>query len=254
MLDGELLAWAGEAPAPFSELQRRLGRKKVGPKLRKEVPVVFMAYDLLEREGLDFRDKGTARRREALEAYAVQIADGSLQVSPLLRPGSWADAAAMREKSRPRRVEGLMLKHKEAGYLAGRKKGEWWKWKIDPYTADAVLVYAQQGHGRRAGLYTDYTFSIWRDGVLVPIAKAYSGLSDKEIREVDRWIRQHSLDSHGPVRVVEPELVFEIAFEGISPSKRHKSGIAVRFPRIQRWRRDKPAAEADKLETLLALI
>lgn len=254
VLDGELLAWAGEAPAPFSELQRRLGRKKVGPKLRKEVPVVFMAYDLLEREGLDFRDKGTARRREALEAYAVQIADGSLQVSPLLRPGSWADAAAMREKSRPRRVEGLMLKHKEAGYLAGRKKGEWWKWKIDPYTADAVLVYAQQGHGRRAGLYTDYTFSIWRDGVLVPIAKAYSGLSDKEIREVDRWIRQHSLDSHGPVRVVEPELVFEIAFEGISPSKRHKSGIAVRFPRIQRWRRDKPAAEADKLETLLALI
>jgi len=146
-----------------------------------------------------------------------------------------------------------MLKHQDADYAAGRKKGGWWKWKVDPYTVDAVLVYAQQGHGRRAGLYTDYTFSIWRGGELVPFAKAYSGLTDREIREVDRWIRQHTLESHGPVRVVEPQLVFEIAFEGISPSKRHKSGIAVRFPRIHRWRRDKAARAADSLDTVLAL-
>ncbi|MFU8848885.1 MAG: ATP-dependent DNA ligase [Opitutales bacterium] len=254
VLDGELLAWAGEGPAAFSELQRRLGRKQVGPKLRREVPVVFMAYDLLEQAGRDLRGQGTALRRAALEDYAGQVADGILQLSPLVEVESWAEAAALRRASRQRRVEGLMLKGKAAGYYAGRKKGEWWKWKVEPYTADAVLVYAQQGHGRRAGLYTDYTFSIWREGELVPFAKAYSGLSDKEIREVDRWIRQHTLETHGPVRVVEPELVFEIAFEGISPSKRHKSGIAVRFPRIHRWRRDKSAAQADTLETVLALV
>ncbi|PXA03561.1 ATP-dependent DNA ligase [Coraliomargarita sinensis] len=254
VLDGELLAWAGDGPAPFSELQRRLGRKKVGPKLRREVPVVFMAYDLMERQGEDYREKSTVCRRKALERYTEKVADDILQRSALVEVESWSAAAALREESRQRRVEGLMLKHKEVGYFAGRKKGEWWKWKVDPYTVDAVLVYAQQGHGRRAGLYTDYTFSIWRGGELVPFAKAYSGLSDKEIREVDRWIRQNTLDSHGPVRVVEPELVFEIAFEGISPSKRHKSGIAVRFPRIHRWRRDKPKTEADTLETVLELL
>jgi len=254
VLDGELLAWADDAPAPFSELQRRLGRKKVGPKLRRDVPVVFMAYDLLESEGIDYRERGTHVRRQALEVYRSQVNDGILKLSGLVDPDSWGDARAIRGESRLRRVEGLMLKHKKAAYSAGRKKGEWWKWKVDPYTVDAVLVYAQQGHGRRAGLYTDYTFSIWRESELVPFAKAYSGLSDKEIREVDRWIRQHTLESHGPVRVVEPELVFEIAFEGISRSKRHKSGIAVRFPRIHRWRRDKPCAEADSLETVLALL
>jgi DNA ligase-1 len=254
VLDGELLAWAGDGPAPFSELQRRLGRKKVGPKLRKEVPVVFMAYDLLELDRQDYRERSTLFRRQALEQYCGKVEDDSLQKSSPVEVDSWAGAAALREESRPRRVEGLMLKHKDAGYFAGRKKGEWWKWKVDPYTVDAVLVYAQQGHGRRAGLYTDYTFSIWRDGELVPFAKAYSGLSDKEIREVDRWIREHTLESHGPVRVVEPELVFEIAFEGISPSRRHKSGIAVRFPRIHRWRRDKPKAEADTLQSVLALL
>ena len=147
-----------------------------------------------------------------------------------------------------------MLKRKSAPYGAGRKKGDWWKWKVEPYTVDAVLVYAQQGHGRRAGLYTDYTFSVWDGDSLVPFAKAYSGLSDAEIRKVDRWIRQHTRDKHGPVRVVDPELVFEIAFEGIGESKRHKSGIAVRFPRILRWRVDKPANEADNLETIRALL
>lgn len=253
VLDGELLAWAGDGPAPFSELQRRLGRKKVGPKLRREVPVIFMAYDLLELDRTDYRLNKTETRRGALESYTRQIEDGTLHLSQLQDIDSWEKARAIREASRQRRVEGLMLKHKEAGYQAGRKKGEWWKWKVDPYTVDAVLVYAQQGHGRRAGLYTDYTFSIWRDGELVPFAKAYSGLSDKEIRQVDKWIRQHTLESHGPVRVVEPKLVFEIAFEGVSPSKRHKSGIAVRFPRMRRWRHDKPAAQADSLETVLAL-
>lgn len=253
VLDGELLAWADDGPAPFAELQRRLGRKKVGPKLRREVPVVFMAYDLLEQNGADYREQGTRQRRQTLAAYAAQIEDSTLQLSSPVSADTWANAAELRATSRRRRVEGLMLKHQDATYAAGRKKGGWWKWKVDPYTVDAVLVYAQQGHGRRAGLYTDYTFSIWRDGELVPFAKAYSGLSDKEIREVDRWIRQHTLDSHGPVRVVEPELVFEIAFEGISPSRRHKSGIAVRFPRIHRWRRDKAAAAADTLEAVCAL-
>ena len=256
VLDGELLAWdeARDGPAPFSALQRRLGRKKVGPKLRREVPVVFMAYDLLELEGRDLRDESTTARRHELALFAAATGRTNFRLSPLLEAASWAEVARQRAASRRRRVEGLMLKSTSAPYFAGRRKGEWWKWKVDPYTVDAVLVYAQQGHGRRAGLYTDYTFSIWRGSELVPFAKAYSGLSDKEIRRVDRWIRQHTRESHGPVRVVDPELVFEIAFEGISPSKRHKSGIAVRFPRIHRWREDKPAAAADSLETVLALL
>jgi DNA ligase-1 len=255
VLDGELLAWGADRPAAFSELQRRLGRKKVGAKLRKEVPMVFMAYDLLEIDGVDVRTEGTAERRTRLEQWAESVpADGVLKVSPLVQVDTWRAAAELRESSRERRVEGLMLKRNDSPYQAGRKKGDWWKWKVAPLTADAVLVYAQQGHGRRAGLYTDYTFSIWKDADLVPFAKAYSGLSDAEIRKVDRWIRQNTLDSHGPVRVVKPELVFEIAFEGINESKRHKSGIAVRFPRILRWRVDKPAAEADTLERVRALM
>lgn len=255
VLDGELLAWdpAQDRPAPFAALQRRLGRKRIGAKLRREVPVVFMAYDLLERDGEDLRAQSTATRRQALEALAA-TPRAPFHLSPLVQVDDWRAAAGQREQARRRRVEGLMLKAKTAPYFAGRRRGEWWKWKVDPHTVDAVLVYAQQGHGRRAGLYTDYTFSIWRDGELVPFAKAYSGLSDKEIRAVDRWIRQHTRESHGPVRVVDPELVFEIAFEGIAPSRRHKSGIAVRFPRIARQRRDKPAAEADSLETVLALV
>jgi len=254
VLDGELLAWDLDqnVPAPFAELQRRLGRKKVGPKLRREVPVIFMAYDALELDGVDLRDRSSCERRGHLEAFA-SVERNAFRISPLVGATSWELIRDQREKSRDLRVEGLMLKRKSAPYIVGRKKGYWWKWKVDPYTVDAVMVYAQQGHGRRAGLYTDYTFSIWRDGALVPFAKAYSGLSDKEIREVDRWIRQHTRESHGPVRVVDPELVFEVAFEGVSPSRRHKSGIAVRFPRIHRWRRDKAAFEADSLETVLSL-
>jgi len=253
VLDGELLAWERDGPAPFAALQRRLGRKKVGLKLRQEVPVVFMAYDLLELDGSDLRSQATWRRREFLSQFASHPRE-AFRLSPLVGATTWDEVARARGRAREFRVEGLMLKAKTAQYLSGRKKGEWWKWKVDPYTIDAVMVYAQQGHGRRAGLYTDYTFSIWRNGELLPFAKAYSGLSDKEIREVDRWIRRHTRESHGPVRVVEPELVFEIAFEGISESKRHKSGIAVRFPRIHRWRRDKSAKDADHLETVLALL
>jgi DNA ligase-1 len=254
VLDGELLAWADDRPASFSQLQRRLGRKKVGAKLRQEVPIVFMAYDMMERDGRDLRAEDTATRRTLLEQYAAGLFEDYFRLSPLVEASSWLGAAELREDSRHRRVEGLMLKRKDAAYQAGRKKGEWWKWKVAPYTVDAVMVYAQQGHGRRAGLYTDYTFSVWQGDQLVPIAKAYSGLSDAEIRKVDRWIRQNTLDSHGPVRVVEPAQVFEIAFEGINESKRHKSGIAVRFPRILRWRQDKPAKEADTLETVRSLL
>ncbi len=254
VLDGELLAWAGEQPEPFSELQRRLGRKKVGAKLRKDVPVVFMAYDFLELGGKDLRSESTTARRAKLETWAASIPTDTFRLSPLVTAESWSAVAALRETSRSRRVEGLMLKQAGAPYQAGRKKGAWWKWKVAPYTVDAVMVYAQQGHGRRAGLYTDYTFSVWLEDQLVPIAKAYSGLSDAEIRKVDRWIRENTLDSHGPVRVVRPELVFEIAFEGIHESKRHKSGIAVRFPRILRWRIDKPPSEADSLQTVRSLL
>lgn len=254
VLDGELLAWAGERPASFSELQRRLGRKKVGAKLLKDLPVVFMAYDLLEIDGKDLRSAPTETRRRQLETLAAQIPPDCFRLSPLIEFGSWEAVAEIRGDSRRNRVEGLMLKRKDAAYQAGRKKGEWWKWKVAPHTIDAVMVYAQQGHGRRAGLYTDYTFSVWQGDQLVPFAKAYSGLSDAEIRKVDHWIRRHTVDSHGPVRVVEPELVFEIAFEGINESRRHKSGIAVRFPRILRWRVDKPAKEADTLESVRSLL
>lgn len=256
VLDGELLAWddAEQQPASFAELQRRLRRKTVGPKLRREVPVVFMAYDFLEMNGSDLRGQSSAERRRRLETWAATVPPASFRLSPLIAADSWGAVAALREESRSRRVEGLMLKRVDAIYHAGRKKGDWWKWKVAPYTVDAVMVYAQQGHGRRAGLYTDYTFSVWEGDQLLPVAKAYSGLSDAEIRKVDRWIRQNTLDSHGPVRVVRPELVFEIAFEGILESKRHKSGLAVRFPRILRWRIDKSAKAADTLETMRGLL
>ena len=254
-MDGELLAWdfEEEHPVDFSRLQKRLGRKKVGPKLQKDVPVAFVAYDMLEWKSKDIRSSSTQERRMLLE-NEWKSSEPVIRRSICLYPKSWDEAAAYRKQARNQHVEGLMLKRNDSEYSAGRKKGKWWKWKVDPYTIDAVLVYAQQGHGRRAGLYTDYTFSIWKDGDLVPFAKAYSGLSDAEIRQVDQWIRQNTQEKHGPVRVVKPELVFEIAFEGISPSKRHKSGIAVRFPRIQRWRRDKAANDADQLETVLGLI
>lgn len=253
VLDGEVLAWKDGQVLPFGELQRRIGRKNVGKKLLAEVPARFAAFDLLELGGVDLRAEPLARRREKLEALLTET-DSPLFVSPLVAAETWEELRQLREMSRDRRVEGLMLKRADSVYGVGRVTGLWWKWKIQPHTCDAVLIYAQRGHGRRASLYTDYTFAVWDDGQLIPFAKAYSGLTDAEIREVDRFVRKNTLERFGPVRSVKPELVFELAFEDIRPSNRHKSGIAVRFPRMARWRQDKRAEDADTLSTLKAMM
>ena len=253
VLDGEILAWDDEGVMPFAALQKRIGRLKLSAKILKEAPVRFLAYDLLEDEGVDIRAVPQAERRRRLERV-VEGARDAIGTSALVEAASWAELAELRARSRERRVEGLMLKRKDAPYQVGRKRGDWWKWKIAPLTVDAVLIYAQAGSGRRANLFTDYTFAVWSDGELVPFAKAYSGLDDKEIAELDRWIRRHTIERFGPVRSVPAEQVFELAFEGIQRSARHKSGIAVRFPRIARWRRDKPPAEADTLGGVKALL
>lgn len=253
VLDGELLAWREpDGVLPFAELQRRIGRKTVGRKLLADVPVVLLAYDLLELDGVDLRELATTERRARLDALAASHT-GAFRTSPVLPADSWDALAAQRAESRARRVEGLMLKRTDAPYDVGRKTGTWWKWKVEPYTVDAVLIYAQAGHGRRSNLFTDYTFAVWRDDELVPIAKAYSGLDDKEITELDRWIRRHTNERFGPVRSVEAQHVFELAFEGVASSKRHKSGVAVRFPRIARWRRDLSVKDADTLDAVRAL-
>jgi DNA ligase-1 len=212
-----------------------------------------LAYDLLELDGQDLRARPMSERRALLETLLAQHGDPRIVVSPLLRAGSWEAAASLRESARGRGVEGLMLKRADSAYQSGRRRGDWWKWKIDPLTIDAVLLYAQSGHGRRSTLYTDYTFGVWDGDKLVPVAKAYSGLDDKEILALDSWIRANTLERFGPVRSVKAHHVFELGFEAVNVSKRHKSGIAVRFPRILRWRHDKPMAEADRLETLQAL-
>jgi len=253
-LDGEILAWKDDAVQPFASLQRRIGRKQLGKKLLQEVPVAFLAFDLLEQDGQDIRGLPLSQRRERLERLLGERAFRSIKLSPLVAAESWEALASLRQESRQRNVEGLMLKRRDAPYGVGRVRGPWWKWKIDPYSVDAVMVYAQLGHGKRASLFTDYTFAVWHEGELVPFAKAYSGLTDDEIREVDRFVRNHTLERFGPVRRVEPTLVFEIAFEGIQRSTRHKSGVAVRFPRMARWRKDKAAAEADTLLTLNQLL
>ncbi|TVR64965.1 MAG: ATP-dependent DNA ligase [Gemmatimonadales bacterium] len=265
VLDGEILAWGPGGPRPFADLQRRLGRKRVGARLRGEVPVIFLAYDLLEAEERDLREQPLQERRRRLSALleaagigsdpAVEPASGvPLALSPPVTVHDWAIAHALRDTARTRGVEGLMIKARASTYGVGRRRGPWWKWKVDPLTLDAVLLYAQRGHGRRASLYTDYTFGVWADGELVPVGKAYSGLTDAEIREVDRWIRRNIVDRFGPVRAVEPELVFELAFDGIRESSRHRSGLALRFPRMARWRQDKPPEEADTLEAARALL
>ncbi len=247
VLDGEVLAWEGDAPLPFARLQARLGRKKPSPAVQAATPCRFLAYDCLAVAGTDVRPESTVQRRARLEALAVPH-------SPVLVPASWDEARGLRLASRGRGVEGLMLKRRAAPYPRGRITGVWWKWKIDPFTLDTVMLYAQAGHGRRAGLHTDYTLGVWQEGVLVPIAKAYSGLTDAELIEVDRWVKAHTREKFGPVRLVDPELVFELAFEGAQRSPRHKSGVALRFPRIARWRRDKPAAEADTLDAVKRLL
>jgi DNA ligase-1 len=274
VLDGEILVWKEGRPAPFALLQQRIGRKLLTKKVLAEAPVTFMAYDVLEWEGTDVRGWVQARRRAILEPA---VAAAGLPLSPTVDAPTWQVLAELREESRERGVEGFMLKHREARYGTGRTKAEgtWWKWKIDPLSVDCILVYAQAGHGRRASVYTDYTFAVWnrepRDAAeaqaaidatpareppaadalqLVPFAKAYSGLTDEEFRTVDRIVRQTTLEKFGPVRSVRPTLVFELGFEGINRSTRHKSGVAVRFPRMLRMRPDKPLHEADTLQTL----
>jgi DNA ligase 1 len=252
VLDGEVLAYANGAPLPFSVLQTRIGRQKLTPRILEEAPASFMSYDLLEEGGIDWRERPLDERRARLAALTADR-HPRLLLSPEV-PGSWSELTAIRTEARVRAVEGLMLKRRDSPYQTGRRRGDWWKWKIDPYSVDAVLVYAQPGNGRRANVLTDMTFGLWQDGELLPVAKAYSGLTDEELDELDRWIRQHTIERFGPVRHVQPVHVFELHFEGIAPSARHRSGVAVRFPRIARWRRDKRADEADTLDSLKALI
>ncbi len=252
-LDGEILPWRDGAVLPFAQLQRRISRKALSRTILEEVPAALIAYDLLEHEGHDVRPWPLAWRRARLAEIVEVASHERLWLSPLVEGATWEELAARRAESRERRAEGFMLKRLDAPYRVGRQRGDWWKWKIDPYTVDAVLIYAQPGNGKRASLFTDYTFGVWSEGALVPFAKAYSGLTDAEIREVDAFVRAHTVEKFGPVRAVTPQLVFELGFEAIQRSTRHKSGIAVRFPRILRWRRDKPIREADSLETIRAL-
>lgn len=253
VLDGEVLAWHADGPLPFARLQLRIGRQNLTRKALADAPAVFMAYDLLEREAMDERTRPLADRRARLEALVAAHAP-AVRLSTIVDEPDWAALASRRAESRTRGVEGYMLKRLDSAYGTGRRKGDWWKWKVDPYAIDAVLVYAQAGNGRRAALFTDYTFALWKDGELVPVAKAYSGLSNDEIEQVDRWVRANTLEKFGPVRRVTPALVFEIAFENVQRSSRHRSGVAVRFPRIARWRHDKRAEDADSIEALESLM
>ena len=255
VLDGELLPWRDDRPLPFAQLQRRIGRKTLGPKMLTDVPVVLMCYDLLELGGTDIRAEPMSHRRRRLEELlATPALRHRFTISPVVSGDGWDAVRRAHGESRELAAEGLMLKRRDAAYGVGRRRGPWWKWKVQPYTADAVMVYAQAGHGRRASLHTDYTFAAWEEGKLVPFAKAYSGLTDEEIRKLDAWIRRNTIEKFGPVRSVKPEQVFELAFEGIQPSPRHKSGIAVRFPRILRWRTDKKPEDADTIATLRSLM
>jgi DNA ligase-1 len=257
VVDGELLPWVDGQVAPFAQLQRRIGRRTIGPKLLREIPVVMLLYDLIEFGGEDWRARPLMERRAKLEAVVAPLPETAARafpLSPVVRADSWEELMTLRAESRGRRVEGLMLKRLDSPFRVGRHKGDWWKWKVEPFMVDAVMVYAQRGHGKRASLYTDYTFAVWSDSELTPFAKAYSGLTDAEIRQVDRFIRDNTIETFGPVRRVKPELVFELGFEGIQKSSRHKSGFAVRFPRILRWRMDKTPEEADSLATIQAML
>ena len=254
-LDGEVLAWGKDGLRSFSRLQRRLGRKTPGPGILKKEPVRFQAYDLLRLDGVDFRELPLSDRRKKLENVVEALpGDFQLGLSPLVLEESWSALSDLHAQSRDRGVEGFMLKRKNSNYKSGRVKGDWYKWKVDPLHADMVVVSAQLGRGKRSELYSDYSLAVWSDSQeLVVVAKAYSGLSDKELKEVDRFVRANVTGRFGPVRGVRPEIVFEVAFEGVRFSGRHKSGVALRFPRIKRWRKDKKAAEADTLESVRKL-
>jgi DNA ligase-1 len=244
---------------PFTELQKRIGRKNLSAKILGEVPVILQVYDILEYEGRDIRSLEIYIRREFLEKTLENLDEDArkiLRPTELVEAADWNDLAEKREQSRNLGVEGFMLKRRESVYRTGRHRGDWWKWKIDPMTIDAVLLYAQKGTGKRSGLFTDYTFAVWneRGDELVPFAKAYSGLTDAEIRRVDNFVRRNTKETFGPVRSVEPKLIFELAFENIQKSTRHKSGVAVRFPRILRWREDKRIEDADSLKAIHELL
>ncbi len=255
VLDGEILAWGDGIPLPFAALQTRIGRKTVPKKLLAEAPARFLAYDLLEQNGIDLRTAPLSDRRAALTTMLNALPPGlPIEISPAVPISDWATLAATRLTARDRLSEGLMLKRASSAYHTGRKRGDWWKWKLDPYTVDAVMIYAQAGHGRRAGMFTDFTFAVRDGNDLVPFTKAYSGLTDAEFGKISNWVTKHTLERFGPVRKVPPELVFEIAFEGIQASPRHKSGIALRFPRMLRWRQDKTPDQIDTLDSLRALL
>ncbi len=253
-LDGEIMPFQEGRPLPFGLLQTRLGRKNVSARLLREAPVSFMAYDVLEWEGQDVRHWKLSERRKTLERLVGSHSEANLLLSQVLAATTWTELARIREQSRVMKAEGLMLKRKDGVYETGRKRGGWWKWKIDPLTVDGVMIYAQKGHGRRANMYSDYTLAVWNGDALVPFAKAYSGLTDAEMKSVDTYVKKNTRERFGPVRTVKPGLVFEIAFEGIQESSRHKSGIALRFPRIHRWRKDKAIEEANSLEDLQHLL
>jgi DNA ligase-1 len=258
VLDGEILAYPNGEIGDFKDLQKRIGRKSVSKALLKKIPVIFKAYDILEWKGIDIRSNPFEERRKELDQLFNDFKDKiePFQLSETMKFSNWKSVEEEREKAREIRSEGLMIKRADSAYGVGRKKGDWWKYKSDPYSIDAVLTYAMRGHGRRSNLFTDYTFALWNDDKteLVTFAKAYSGLTDKEFREVDSWIKKHTTDRFGPVRQVEPFHVFEIAFEGIAESKRHKSGVATRFPRIIRWRKDKKMEDANTLDELKGLL
>ena len=265
VLDGEIVPYKSSkaspvrgglegTPLPFSLLQTRIGRKNITKKQLTEAPISFFAYDLLEYEGKDIRESLLAERRILLEKLVNDINHPALLLSPVVSFTTWDELTNLRTQSRNRGSEGIMLKRKNSIYQAGRKRGDWWKWKIDPLVIDAVMIYAQKGHGRRSSLYTDYTFAVKDGDKLVSFTKAYSGLTDKEFAQVDAFVKRNSLEKFGPVRTVKPELVFEIAFEGIAASNRHKSGVALRFPRISRWRKDKPADEINTLDDLKKML
>ncbi|WP_370898439.1 ATP-dependent DNA ligase [Chryseobacterium gossypii] len=254
VIDGEILAVRENKVLNFNELQKRLNRKNLTKKMIADIPIQVFAYDLIELEDNDLREKPIAARRAMLEELLIDQEPENIKISRIVEFEKWEDLDEIRERSREINSEGLMLKQKDSPYHSGRKKGDWWKWKINPFTIDAVLIYAQKGSGRRSAYYTDYTFAVKNGDALVTIAKAYSGLTDKEIMEVSRFVTKNAIEKFGPVRTVKPELVFEIAFEGIGYSNRHKSGVALRFPRILRWRKDKTADEIDTLENIKKLI
>jgi len=263
VVDGEILIWDENKnfPKDFASLQKRLGRKSPSIKIQKDLPVVFVAYDILEINGNDIRSKNLSERRKILEEKFLNtrlenqtIISKRIKITKLHQIDNWNEVEKAKNSARNTNTEGLVIKNRNSKYLAGRKKGSWWKYKIDPMQLDGVLIYARPGSGKRADLYTDYSFAIWENNKLVKFANAYSGLNNEEIRELDKWIRKNTIEKYGPVRSVKPELVFEISFDNIQISKRHKSGIALRFPRITKWRKDKNIMDADSLENAMRLL